>query len=302
MKRWFRQHRYALRVALRRLVAQPFSSLSNVIVISLTLAIPILAASVLVSAQPVVRHIPVSPEITLFLKSGTDAKLTAALIYALEHDYDETVSAVRLIPRDQALDALKAKPVWADALSVLTDNPLPDAVVVTLHETPDLAQQASILAQQWRELEHVDSVQLDSDWVRRLEAILDFLRIGLGLLAAGVALVVLATVFNTVRMQALTQRDEIAVARLVGATESFVRRPFLYLGGLTGAISSLVAIALAAVALRPLNAALTRLAKTYGTQLTLHLPDAVSLLLSLIVVTILAALSARWSVTRTTRF
>lgn len=302
MKRWFRQHRYALRVACRRLTAQPFSSLSNVIVISLTLAIPILAASVLVSAQPVVRHIPVSPEITLFLKGSIDAQLTSTLVHSLEHDYGEAVSAVRIIPRDQALETLKAKPVWADALSVLTDNPLPDAVVVTLQETPDLAQQASILAQQWRELEHVDSVQLDSDWVRRLEAILDFLRIGLGLLAVGVALVVLTTVFNTVRMQALTQRDEIAVARLVGATESFVRRPFLYLGGLTGAISSLVSIALAALALQPLNTALTRLAKTYGAQLTLHLPDAASLALSLVLVTILAALSARWSVTRTTQF
>lgn len=302
MRRWIRQHRYALRVAFRRLGAQPFSSLSNVLVISLTLAIPILAASVLVSAQPVVRHIPVSPEITLFLKNDTDAKLTAALVHALEHDYGEAVSAVLVVPRDQALNALKAKPVWADALSVLTENPLPDAVVITLQETPELAEQANVLAQQWRQLEHVDSVQLDNDWVRRLEAILGFLRIGLGLLAAGVALVVLATVFNTVRMQALTQRDEIAVARLVGATESFVRRPFLYLGALTGAISGLVSIALAALALRPLNVALTRLAKTYGTQFTLHLPDAASLALSLIVVAILAALSARWSVTRTTRF
>lgn len=302
MKRWFRQHRYALKVALRRLVTQPFSSLSNVFVISLTLAIPILTASVLTSVQPVVRHIPVSPEITLFLNSDADSKTSAALAESLQQDYGDNVSAVRVVPRAQALEALKAKPVWADALSVLSDNPLPDAIVVTLHETPDLAQQASTMAQQWRDLDNIDNVQLDSDWVRRLEAILSFMRIGLGLLAIGVALVVLATVFNTVRMQALTQREEIAVARLVGATESFVRRPFLYLGALTGAISGLAAIGFAALALTPLNTALARLASTYGTQLTLQLPDAPSLVLALVVVAILAALSARWSVTRTTRF
>lgn len=302
MKRWFRQHRYALKVALRRLAAQPFSTLSNVFVISITLAIPILAASVLTSAQPVVRHIPVSPEITLFLNSNTDADTSAALAHSLQQDYGDNVSAVRIVPRADALTALKAKPVWADALSVLPDNPLPDAIVVTLLETPDLADQASTLAQQWRALDNVDNVQLDSDWVRRLEAILSFMRIGLGLLAIGVALVVLATVFNTVRMQALTQREEIAVARLVGATESFVRRPFLYLGALTGALSGVVAIGFAACALAPLNTALTRLASTYGTQLSLRLPDATSLGLALIVVAILAALSARWSVTRTTRF
>src|SRR5690554_1643267 len=302
MKRWFRQHRYALKVALRRLAAQPFSSLSNVFVISITLTIPILAASVLTSAQPVVRHIPVSPEITLFLNSSADKDTSAALAQRLQQDYGDNVSAVKVVPRADALEALKAKPVWADALSVLPDNPLPDAIVVTLRETPDLAEQASTLAQQWRELDSVDNVQLDNDWVRRLEAILGFLRIGLGLLAIGVALVVLATVFNTVRMQALTQREEIAVARLVGATESFVRRPFLYLGALTGALSGLAAIGFAALALAPLNTALTRLASTYGTQLTLQLPDATSLVLALVVVAILAALSARWSVTRTTRF
>lgn len=302
MKRWFRQHRYALKAALRRLAAQPFSSLSNFFVISLTLAIPILTASVLASAQPVVREIPVSPEITLFLNSSASAEVANELARDLERDFSDHVSAVRVVPRDLAFEALKTKPDWADALSVLPDNPLPDAVIVTLRDTPDLARQASQLAQQWLELDAIDRVQLDSDWVRRLEAILGFLRIGLGLLAIGVALVVLATVFNTVRMQALTQREEIAVARLVGATESFVRRPFLYLGALTGVISSLIAIGFASLALIPLNNALARLASTYGTHLTLRLPDATSLGLALVVVAILAAVSARWSVTRTTRF
>src|SRR3546814_12626906 len=87
---------------------------------------------------------------------------------------------------------------WSsDVCSSDLNNPLPDAIVVTLRDSPELALHANTLAQQWRALEQVDSVQLDSDWVRRLEAILRFVRIGLGLLAAGVALVVLASVFNT---------------------------------------------------------------------------------------------------------
>lgn len=301
MRRWLRHHRYAVRVALRRLAAQPFSTLANIFVISLSLAVPILAASVLLSAQPIARQVPVSPEITLFLATDASAEQATALADRLRQDHD-TVASVRRVPRAQALETLKSSPAWADALAVLQDNPLPDAVIVTLRETPDLAVQAASLAQQWRELDYVDAVQLDSEWVRRLEAILQFLRIGLGLLAASVALVVLGTVFNTVRMQALTQRDEIAVARLVGATESFVRRPFLYLGALTGLISGAVALALAWLALHPLNTALARLASTYGAQISLRLPDAASLALSLVVVAILAAVAARWSVTRNTRF
>lgn len=302
MSRWLRQHRYALFIAIRRLLAQPFSSLSNILVISLTLAIPIIAASVLVSAQPVLRQIPVSPELTLFVKPSNAAEKAHELARELQKTHSEQILTASVITRDQALKTLKSNPSWSDALAVLPSNPLPDAIVVTLRDVPGLAQQAPALAGQWREMELVESVQLDSEWVRRLEAILHFVRIGLGMLAAGVALVVLATVFNTVRMQALSQREEIGVARLVGATESFVRRPFLYLGALTGVVASALAIALSALALYPLNTALARLASSYGGQFALRLPDSLSLFLSVVVVAILAALSARWSVTRNTRF
>jgi len=302
MTRWLRQHRYALLVAAHRLWAQPFSSLSNVLVIALTLAIPIIGASILVSAQPVARQVSVSPEVTLFLSPKAESDTGAKVLARVQSEYQEEIQGARMVPRQQALTALKANPGWSDALSVLPANPLPDAIVVTLKENPDLARHASMLAQEWRQWREIDTVQLDSAWVQRLEAILGFARIGLGLLAAGVALVVLATVFNTVRMQALTQREEIAVARLVGATESFVRRPFLYLGALTGIIASLIAIVFSALALQPLNAALERLAASYGASLVLRLPDALSLVLAVIVVAILAAFAARWSVTRNTKF
>ncbi|MGB3290293.1 MAG: ABC transporter permease [Burkholderiaceae bacterium] len=302
MKRWLRQHRYALLVSMRRLLAQPFSSLSNILVIGLTLAIPIIAASVLVSAQPVVRQIPVSPELTLFLAPSATADQARKLAAELQDKHASEIDSAKVVTREQALETLKANPSWSEALSVLPGNPLPHAIVVTLRESPELAQHANELAEQWRALDQIDSVQLDDDWVRRLEAILVFVRIGLGILAACVALVVLATVFNTVRMQALTQREEIAVARLVGATESFVRRPFLYQGAITGMVASAIALGLAALALYPLNAALGRLASSYGAHMALQLPDTLSLLLSFVLVAILAALSARWSVTRNTRF
>ena len=302
MNRWLRQHRYALAVALRRLAQQPFSSLSNLLVIALTLTVPIMGAAILVSAQPVARQVSISPEVTLFLQPDAPAAASQALAKRLQDDYSEQIQTVRIVPRQQAFDTLKANPNWADALSALPSNPLPDAVVVTLKEQADLARHANQLTQEWKAWDEVGMVQHDSAWVQRLEAILRFISIGLGLLAIGVALVVLATVFNTVRLQALTQREEIAVARLVGATESFVRRPFLYLGALTGLIASLLAIVLAYFALTPLNAALARLAQSYGTQFQLQLPDAASLSLAVVVVAILAALSARWSVTRNTRF
>jgi|GEM_PF-1574443 len=227
MTSWLRQHRYALDITLRRLALQPFSSLANLIVMALALALPLLGSAILVSVQPLAREVSVTPELTVFLRMDAPAGAAAQVAERIRREYADQVSPVRVVERDRALAELRRDPAWEQALAVLPENPLPDAVVATLASGPDLAGRAAELAAAWRQWQDVDQVLLDSAWVQRLEALLRFGRIGLGLLAAAVALVVLATVFNTVRMQALSQREEIAVARLVGATESFVRRPFL---------------------------------------------------------------------------
>jgi len=302
MKRWLHQHRYAITVAWRRLRSQPFSSLCNILVISLSLAVPIVVAAVLDTVRPVVQQIPVSAEVTLYLDRSAAAGTAEQLGAELRERHADDIDTLEVISREKALAELRRRPAWSDALAVLPDNPLPDAIVVTLRQHPEIASTSDRLSEEWARLEPVDAVQVDSAWVQRLQSMLDFLGMGLWMLALGVALVVLATVFNTVRLQALTQREEIAVARLVGATESFVRRPFLYLGALTGLLSSGLAIGIAWVALQPLGTAINRLASSYSAQLSLQLPDGMSLMLAGIVVAILGALSARWSVTRNTPF
>lgn len=302
MKRWLNQHRYAFSVALRRLWSQPFSSLCNILVISLSLAVPIVVAAVLDTARPVAVQIPVSAEVTLYLDRSAPPGTASRLGNELREKHAQDIEAVEVIDRERALAELRRQPAWSEALAALPDNPLPDAIVITLRQHPEIASTSTTLSEQWRNIDTVDTVQVDSTWVQRLQSLLDFLSMGLWLLALGVAIVVLATVFNTVRLQALTQREEIAVARLVGATESFVRRPFLYLGALTALLSCGLATAAAWLALQPLNSVIDRLASSYGTQVSLQLPDSVSLLLSVLVITILGALSARWSVTRNTAF
>lgn len=302
MKRWLHHHRYAMAVAWRRLRVQPFSSLCNIMVISLSLAVPIVVAAVLDTARPVVQQIPVSAEVTIYMEQAAEPGAAAQLGAELQKRHADEITSLQVIGREQALAELRQRPAWSEALAVLPENPLPDAVVITLRQHPEIAATTERLSAEWEALEAVDSVQVDSTWVQRLQSMLDFLSMGLWMLALGVAVVVLATVFNTVRLQALTQREEIAVARLVGATEPFVRRPFLYLGAFTGLVSSGLAFIIAWAALRPLNTAINRLAESYGAQLTLQLPDHTSLLLASIVIAILGALSARWSVTRNTRF
>ncbi len=302
MKSLLQQHRYALTVTLRRFAAQPFSSLANLLVMALILALPLLGAAVLVSAEPVVRDMSVTPELTVFMQPTASPDATQAVAGRITRETADQVKSVRVIPRAQALESLRNNPAWREALAALPDNPLPDAVVVTLKSGDDLAARAAAMAGAWGKWPQVDHVQLDSAWVQRLEAILRFGRIGLWFLAICVAVVVLATVFNTVRLQAMTQREEIAVARLVGATESFVRRPFLYLGALTGTGAALLAIVAAGLALQPLNGAVLGLARSYGAEFALHLPSLPVLAIEVLAAGVLGALSARWSVTRSTRF
>lgn len=302
MKRWLRYHHYAFQVALRRLSVQPFSSLANLLVIALTLAIPILGGAILQSAQPVVREIPISPELTVFMQSNAELSSAQQTATQIQERFGDLLAGVRTIERDQALAGLKNNPAWGEALAVLPNNPLPHAVVITLLDAPDLSARATTLASELQTWPEVDTVQLDSEWVQRLESILHFIEIGLWIVAAGVSIVVIATVFNTVRLQALSQREEIAVARLVGADEGFVRRPFLYLGALTGLAASVLACLIASAALIPLNQALAQLAASYNTELNLHMPDISMLMTGAIAVAILAATAARWSVTRHTQF
>jgi cell division transport system permease protein len=262
----------------------------------------VLGASILLAAQPVVREIPTSPEMTVFMKQNSTLEQAQAFSQAVGKEFQTELANIRLVSKEQALKQLQSNPSWTEALGALPSNPLPHAIVLTLHETPDLVTRADTLAKTLQGRQDVDSVLLDSEWVQRLAAILSFIRIGLWILMAGVGVVVIATVFNTVRLQALNQREEIAVARLVGATEAFVRRPFLYMGALTGLLASALACGLALLALTPLNKALSSLAHSYGVQLALKLPEFSLLLTAAILVAILGALAARWSVTRSTQY
>lgn len=302
MRRWLEHHRYALAVTIRRLMLQPFSFLSNLAVLSLVLALPLLGASILISVQPLSKEVSATPALTVYMSPAATVDQAREVEQRIRKAEDPAIESVLFVDRDQAIRSLQRNKAWQQALDALGENPLPDAIVVRLKTDENLAQIADGLARQWRTWDHVALVQLDSVWVQRLEALLRLGRIGLLLITVIVALVVLTAVFNTVRMQALSQRDEIAVARLVGATESFVRRPFLYQGALTCALATIVAIGWNQIFLGPLNNAIGALARTYDAFFLLEIPSLSILMTYLVCASFIGAFSARWSVTRTTRF
>lgn len=298
MSSWLRQHRYALRVAMIRLARRPLSSLANIFVLAVALAVPFIGWALLLSTQPLVQHIPVSTELTVFLHAQSDLTERTTLEQQFEEQFAPWVQAYDFISRDDALERLKNNPSWDHALSVLDENPLPDAYVleITQQEQPQSALLEFV--QMLERQPAVEQVLLDIDWLQKLDTLLGLTRQALFLLSLGVLLIVVGTVFNTIRLQSLNHQEEIAVARIVGATESFVRRPFLYFGALTGFFASLLALAIGYVMLGSFSQTFARIAASYHINLQLSLPDTLSIILALVLVVIIAALAARWSVGR----
>lgn len=298
MSSWLRQHRYALRVAMVRLALRPLSSLANILVIALALAVPFIGWALLLSTQPLVQHIPVSTELTVFLQAQTGTAERQDLEAQLQDRFAPWVAHYDFISRETALAHLKNNPSWDQALSVLDENPLPDAYVLEMTPQEDQREAVLELVKNLEDLPMVEQVLLDIDWLQKLDTLLGLTRQALFLLSLGVLLIVVGTVFNTIRLQALNHQEEIAVARMVGATESFVRRPFLYFGALTGLFASLLALLIGYFTLDSFSDAFARIAASYHINLQLHLPDTPSIILAFLLVVIVAALAARWSVSR----
>jgi cell division transport system permease protein len=285
MSPWLRQQRFALSAALGHVRGAPGSFLFNVLVVAIALTLPFAGVTLLDSVRPMSEQLSVDPEISLFMKLETPREQSQALASKLRSIAGDAHAKVIFVPREKALDALKDKSGLGDVLATLGDNPLPDSYVLKLEGLSSSAAAARIdtVAAQLRALPEVETVQVDSAWVKRLAALLGVLRLMLLLLAITLGTVVIAVVFNTIRLQVLTQREEIAVSKLLGATDGFIHRPFYYTGALLGLCAGAVALGAVALSLHPLNAAIAEFARLYASefQLTALAPPGIAALLAI---------------------
>ncbi len=270
MSSWLRQHLFALGAALVHLRKAPGSFLFNVLVVAIALALPFAGLTLLDNVRPMSAQLSVEPEISVFLKPSASREQAQALAPALRALLKDGSAKIIFVTREQALGQLKDKNGLADVLTTLGENPLPDSYVLKL-DNFDSAGGAKIeaLAGKLRTLPEVDTVQVDSAWVKRLAALMRVLRLVLTVLATTLGMVVVAVVFNTIRLQVLTQRDEIAVSKLIGATDAFIHRPFYYTGALLGLCAGGVALGAVTLVLRPLNQAIADFARLYASEFQL---------------------------------
>lgn len=270
---WFAQHLAALRDAMAHVASSAGSFILNVLVVAIALALPIAGLTILENVRPVSEQLAVEPEISLFMAIDTPRERVTALAPQIRHIVQASQSTGRLefIPRERALTLLKDKTGLSDAITALGENPLPDGYVLKLsgvQSTSDAARVEAIAAQ-LKSLPGVEYVQIDSAWVKRLAALMQVLRIALLFLATTLGVVVVAVVFNTIRLQVMTQREEIEVCRMFGATDSFICRPFYYSGALLGLAAGVLALGVVALALGPLNGAIMEFARLYASEFRL---------------------------------
>lgn len=251
MKAWLRHHRSALAAAVRRI------GFLNTLVIGVALALPAGGYAVIDSLRGVASRLAPEPQISVFLPMDAKRAEADALGRALRAE--PHVGAVRFVPREEALKEMRSIEGVDDLVTALGRNPLPDAFVVTARATP-----IDALASDLAKLPGVARVQADAVWARRLAALAATAKLGLLILAALLGAGLVAVTFNTIRLQIVTERDEIEVAKLIGATDAFIRRPFYYAGLLQGVAGGLVALGIVAVALWLLDGEVRSLAQSYG--------------------------------------
>jgi cell division transport system permease protein len=281
VRTWLRQHRQALRLALRKI------SVLNAVVIGIALALPAGGYALLESLRPAGARLALEPRISLFLAPQVPRAEADALGRRLRAD--PRIGAVRFIPREEALKEMSEVQGLSEVIGALGRNPLPDAFVVSTREN---------LAAELARLPGVAHVQADAVWARRLAAAAALAQLALALLAALLGAVLVAVTFNTIRLQILTQRDEIEVSKLIGATDAFIRRPFWYLGLLQGLFGGAVALLLVAIALGLLNREVGALAASYGSAFRFVFLAPVEALAVVVAAGFLGWLGAQLSVTR----
>ncbi len=260
MRSWLRQHRRALIAALGKLAAQKASGAVSALVIGIALSLPAGGYSLLDALSSLAAGVTLEPQISVYLKPGSTKGDADALGTRLKSD--PRIGQVRFVSREQALKELKTTEGLADVVDALDHNPLPDAFVVQARDSDP--ENLAALAQELRRAPSVAHVQADAVWARRLTSLARLGRLAVLLLAALLAFGLIAVTFNTIRLQILTQRDEIEVSKLIGATDAFIRRPFLYLGLLQGLAGGALALGIVWGSLHLLNGEVRTLAQTYG--------------------------------------
>lgn len=256
------RHLQTLIYALGQMTRRPFSTLMTVAVIGIALAMPAGLHVLLKNVQTVLSGWDGAAQISLFLQRDAGEESALALSERLQRH--PGIASVDYISAEQAMVEFQRLSGFGDALKALEENPLPPVLVIHPQlQQQDPLQMQALLDELSTEAE-VDLAQLDMQWIERLYGLMEIGRRGVWVLASLLALAVLLVVGNTIRLAIQNRRDEIVITKLIGATDAFIRRPFLYTGFWYGLLGGVIAFVMVELSLWVLAGPVNNLAGLYN--------------------------------------
>ncbi len=275
MKKWLGGHRQALRLVLSRMWRTRLSTLMMLGVLGVTMSLPAGLYVVLDNMEKLAGSIESDPQISLFLALDANGDTVHEIDTRLRGHAG--VKDYRFVGRETAWAELQKNAGLQELAGGLDKNPLPDAYI--LHARNSDPASVDHLRQELQQWHGVELAQLDAAWVKRLYTLLQTGRQAVLVLSGLLGFALLAIIGNTIRLQILTQREEIDVSQLIGATDAFIRRPFLYAGALHGLGGGVAAWLILYCALSLFNLSIIELARLYASDFRLHMLDARSCLI-----------------------
>lgn len=261
------RHAQVFVASLGRLTRHPFGTLMTIAVIGIALALPASLELLVRNARSATGTWNQALDLSVYLKG--DVKISKVEQLARNLRERAGVGEVRVIPADKALAEFREFSGFGAALDALTDNPLPNAMVVRPDADRDSPADIAALQRYLQNWPEVELVQVDTEWVSRFHSILDLLRRVVTLAGALLAIGVIVIVGNTIRLDIENRRGEIEVTKLVGGSDAFVRRPFLYGGFWYGLAGGALACGLVGLGVRLLQGPVNRLVGLYGSDFRL---------------------------------
>lgn len=260
---WLLNHAYTAVLTLRRLLRAPLAAMMTIFVIGIAIALPTGLYQILNGAHIFSAQWDDAARISLFLHSRINADKASDIATDLEKRID--VAEVTLITPDEALLEFRDHAGFGDILDSLDENPLPAVLIVA---PTDSTSTTSInkLRTYLEGLSSVEHVQMDMAWLERLQHILALLKRSVLLLGSLLSFAVLLIIGNTIRLEILNRQEEIKITKLIGATNAFVRRPFLYTGAWYGLLGGLIGVLLVTILVAALQGPLAELATLYNTE------------------------------------
>lgn len=296
MINYLTRHLQVILATIGDLFRTPLSTLMSAAVIGITLALPSIGFSLLESAQTLNANWDNKPKVHIYLSPDLIKDDIDAINNELQ--FAPGIADSTVISKDQALEDFKRISGLENELDTLENNPLPTTLIAT--PTPEFStpEQLRVLQDSLQKIDGIDSVNMNIEWLQRFNAILSILRTLTLAISVLLAIAVVLVTSNTVRLLITDRRDEIVITKLVGATNAFVRRPFLYFGVMQGLLGGALACLIHIATHFAVNRPVQELAQSYDSSYSLVAPGATQLLGLLLIGSILGWLAARLSVAR----